>query len=478
MLRPVDLKARVSGRTGTRGGQALASLVLQGGLRFLVSFLVGRFTGPATLAVVSSGMSLANLLTLVWPTTTGEAASRFVARSRGEGSDVNAVAAFLGRRTLLAALPLSILSIPIWLHLGGTLAGAGVIALLVASFSCYCFARGVHYGAGQTSRQLKWDLVTTTSAVAGVLLVLLSEVPTILVLGVLAVTYGVYALACWPWQAGGGLGPAARREIDVFVAWGSLGTLASAGFAQFAMIVAVAVAGHAEAGQFAAAMVLAAPAAMVANSLAQVLFPSMAEALGRGDTEAVRWQLDQSTRALTAIMVLIFGVVVIGCRPLVELVWGSRYAEAAQVAPLLLIPAMWRSIASPSQGAISVSTRGGIVFSSLASVAGFAVGALVWWTMPQGWGVMGVATGYALGTLLIAAAIYVRAWTRSQQRWATNSVLLILVSGLIWVISWQLAERSTGFGVDLLAVGVFVVTWGVLQRRQLVSLWTRVRRRG
>lgn len=477
MLRPIDVSAPPEARIAQRGGQALLSVVLQGGVRFLTSFLVGRFTNPANLALVSSGMSLANLLALAWPTTVGAAASRFIARSRGEGSDINAVANFMGIRTLQSSALLSLGAVPIWMLLGGSAAEGLIVAFLVTTFSCYSFTRGVHYGAGQTSRQLKWDVLTSSVSICGVLLVLLASLPSILVLGVLAFSYGAYALACWPWGARGSLARPTRREIDAFVAWGSLGTVASAGFAQFAMLVAVATAGRAEAGQFAAAMVLAAPAAMIANSLAQILFPTMAEAFGRGDRAAVDQQLDKSTRVLAAVMVLIFGVVVISARPLVQGLWGSHYSDAAMLIPLLLLPAMLRSVASPSQGAISIASRGGIAYSSLVSVVGSGFGAAVWTFMPDAWGVTGVAAGYALGTTLIAAAVYVRAWLRHQQGWTLLTTTLVAVTALIGATSWQLVYQSPPLAVDLALALSFAAGWCLLQRRQIAQMVKLVRKR-
>lgn len=477
MFRPVDLQSPPEARIAARGGQALLSVVLQGGVRFLASFLVGRFTNPATLALVSSGMSLANLLSLAWPTTVGAGASRFIARARGEGSDIQAVAHFLGTRTLQASVVLSLCAVPIWMFLGGSLSEGLVVGLLVISYSCYAFTRGVHYGAGQTSRQLKWDMLASSLSIAGVLLVLVTPLPNILVLGSLALSYGAYALACWPWGARGALDAPARREMDVFVAWGSLGTVASAGFAQFAMIVAVAVAGHDEAGQFAAAMVLAAPAAMIANSLAQVLFPSMAVAFGRGDQASVHRQLDQATRVLTAVMVLLYGLVVVGARPLVSGLWGADYADAAILIPMLLLPGMIRSIASPSQGAISISSRGGIAYSSVTSVAGALAGATVWVLMPSSWGVVGVAAGYAVGTTLIAAVLYVRAWRQHRQGWTVLTSVLVGGTATMAVLSWQLNQRSPHLSVDVIVALAFTAGWCLLQRRQIRQTVALVRRR-
>lgn len=479
MFRSVNVLDKPEGRLARRGGLAFVGVALQGVVRFLSSFLVGRLTNPASLAVVSSGMSLANILSLVWPTSTGGAASRFVARARGEGDlgDPSAVARFLGLRTLQAVTVLAALAVPGWVLTGGSWTEAPIIAVLVAGYSGYAFTRGVHFGAGQASRQVKWDLLTSSVGIAGVLIVLLLGVRPIFVLLALAVAYLVYTLACWPWSATGSISRPLRREIDAFVAWGSLGTLASAGFVQFAMIMAVVVAGRAEAGQFAAAMTLAAPAAMVANSLSMVLFPSMAEALGRGDVRALEKQLDRSSRMLAVLVVCIFGVLVIGARPLVAIVWGDAYEEAAGLIPLLLVPGMLRSLAAPSQGAVSTSSSRGIMFASLASVFGFIMGATVWVVIPSSWGVMGIGMGYAIGTTVIAAALYVKAWRDHRQAWWGLTTRLVAATGSMTLISLSLTRLEFPVVYDVLIALVFVVGWLVVVRADARSVLGLVLRR-
>lgn len=451
-----------------RGLHALVGVVLQGGQRFLAVFLVGRMTNPATLAHVSSGLSVANVLALAWPATQGAGASRFIARARGEGSDANAVARFMSVRLIQVTSFLSLLAVPIWCLLGGGLLEGLLVAALMATYSIYTFTRGVHLGAGQSKRQLSWDLITSTASLVGVFVILQSSVPPIGVLGALACGYGVYSLACFPWRAKGAIGRDLRTEIDGFVAWGSLGTVASAGFVQFAMIVSVAVAGRGEAGQFAASMALAAPAAMVANSLASVLYPSMAEAFGRGDREHVRRQLDLATRTLIAVMVAIYGVLIVGARPVVEVVWGHQYADAATVIPFLLVPNMLRSIASASMTAVS-SSPGGIAFATKSSLSGFAVGVLIWGVAAQPWGVLGVGLGYAVGTTAIAAALYVRAWRELDQQWMKETVTLVVVTGVMSLLALLQALWGAGPWTGVLLATVFAAVWGGAKWGTLVT---------
>lgn len=479
MFRPVDVRSEPDGRMAKRGALAFVGVALQGAVRFLSSFLVGRLTSPASLAVVSSGMSLANLFSLAWPTSTGAAASRFVARARGQGErgDPAAVAHFLGLRLIQSVVVLALAVAPAWVLLGGSWGEALIIAVLVAGYSGYAYTRGVHFGAGQADRQIKWDLLTSSIGVFGVVVVLVIGAPPILVLLALGSAYLLYTAACWPWSARGYVDRETRREIDAFVAWGSLGTLASAGFVQFAMITAVVVAGHGDAGLFAAAMTLAAPAAMVANSLSMVLFPSMAEAFGRGDRRSLEMQLDRSTRLLSVLLVCIFGLLVIGARPLVVIVWGQDYAGTAGLLPLLLVPGMLRSLAAPSQGAISTTTSEGIVFSSVASVVGFVVGGTLWLFMPSSWGVTGVAVGYALGTTLIALAIYVKAWRDQHQEWWGMSLRLALVTVGMSALSLVLGRLGLSMVYDVALALVFVAGWLLWVRTDAASALRLLSRR-
>lgn len=468
MLKAVDVTAPAEGRIGRRGMHALVGVVLQGGLRFVSVFIVGRMTNPATLAHVSSGLSVANVLSLAWPTTQGAAASRFIARARGEGADPNAIARVMSIRLLQAVGLLSAMAIPIWVVLGGDLEEAVLVSALTATYSIYTFTRGVHLGAGQSRRQVRWDLLTSVVALSGVIVVLVSPLPAIWVLGSLALGYGLYAFACFPWNARGRVSRELSREIDAFVAWGSLGTLASAGFVQFAMIVAISVAGRDEAGQFAASMALAAPAAMIANSLAQVLYPSMSEALGRGDVEHVRMQLDVSTRTLVAVMVAIYGLLIVGARPVVDIVWGSQYADAAAVIPFLLVPNMLRSIAAACVTAVS-SSPGGIAFSTKASLGGLLIGVLIWAMAAGAWGIIGVGLGYAVGTTVIAASIYVRAWGIFRQAWTSRTTLLVAVTILMSALSWGQGAADADLVTGALLAVAFVALWCTLQAKVIVA---------
>ena len=117
-------------------------------------------------------------------------------------------------------------------------------------------------------------------------------------------------ICAWP-KGRGDLSRPVRREIDGFVLLGTVGTLCSVGFLQVSVLVARNVGGAFGAGQFSSALALATPAAIVANSLGMVLFPSMARAHGRGDQRAVAAQARRATTALVLLLVpVVAGVAV------------------------------------------------------------------------------------------------------------------------------------------------------------------------
>ena len=102
-------------RTLRRGGLALIGVVAQGLTRFLTALAVGHAAGPAALGQFTSAQSLANFLSVCWPTTSGSAAAKFVARAEGGGSAQGAAAAlgFIRRRVfeMIILLVLSIIGV-------------------------------------------------------------------------------------------------------------------------------------------------------------------------------------------------------------------------------------------------------------------------------------------------------------------------------------------------------------------------------
>jgi putative peptidoglycan lipid II flippase len=462
-----------------RAALGTVGVAVQGLVRFATSLLIGRLAGDSALGVVQVAISTALLLSLLWPTTAGSAASKFVARARGAGDhpQAYAVAAHLRMRTAQAALLLAVVAVPFWMtvrhgHLGDGLC----VAALLLGYSGYSFTRGLQFGAGQVPRATFWDVSSAGLGIAALLVALLLGARGGILLLPLAASYGLYTLAGWPWGARGSLPSALRREIDGFVAIGVAGTLASTGFLQLSVIVAGVVDTDAHVGQYAAALALATPASLLAGSLSLTLFPSMAEAWGRGDLDGFRRQTDLATRALVLVMVTTLGGIAVGSRFVVAVIWGDQFAQAADLLPVLLLAVLGTTIGVASVNALSTRSQRGMLVASGASLAGLVVGAVVWAVLARSEGVMGIAIGYLAGTLVVGGAPLVVVWRRDRQPWALLVVRLLVgvgvASGLV------VLERVAGFShwYEPLLVAGFLVFWWGLGYRDLRAALQLVRR--
>ena len=185
---------------------------------------------------MQSAISTGTLLALLWPTTTGSAASKYLARARGAGDseEVSAVAAHLSRRTLQAVLLIALLGIPIWVFLDdGSAASALPVVAFAAAYSGYSYTRGVQFGLGQVERATTWDVISASLGLVSVAVALAVGVRGTALLLPLVLSYSVYTIAGWPRAASGGSSPRPlRRELDHFVLLGVTGTIASTGFLQ------------------------------------------------------------------------------------------------------------------------------------------------------------------------------------------------------------------------------------------------------
>lgn len=469
MLQAVSLDSPARTTMVRRGMLSTVGVAVQGVARFVMNVLVGRIGGPAVLGSVASAISTAQLFSLLWPTTTGSAASKFVAQSRGraDGAEASAVAAHLAKRTVQSGLLLAIAAVPVWTLVDhGGWAGAGAVSMLILGYSGYNFTRGLQYGAGQVPRATGWDVTTAVLGLVGVVVALVVGVRGVLVVLPLALSYIIFAIAGWPWGARGKPAHALRREMDAFVALGVVGTVASAGFLQLSMIVARLTDGVANAGQYAAALALATPPSLLAMSLSLVLFPSMAEAWGRKDLTAFKRQTDRATRALVTIMTTIFGPIALCGSLIVTVIWGDRYGHAAVLLPILLLAILANTMGVACTNSLTSRSHRGMVTSTISSLVGMAFGTLVWAVLAPRWGTVGVAIGYLAGTMVIAGIPITIVWRRDGHHWSSLAVRTAV--GIALLVTLLAVERTllTALWIEPIFALVFAGSWLILIGRE------------
>ena len=469
IFRRTDVTAADSRSFSSRWTFALAGSVAQGLVRFLYSVLIGRFVGVAALGTVNSAISVALLLSLLWPTSAGQGATRFVAQMRGAGRDdqAQAVANYLGRRMLLSSFALAAVAFGTCLFILRTdLATAACCAVLLLGYASWSFARGVQYGGGQIARAAMWDVGGSVLAIGLLVLVLLLKWNPVLLLP-MAVAYGLYGLVCWPQKSTGEVDPSLVRQMNTYVRYGVLGTLSSTGLLQLSMIAAHFLGSDLEAGFYAAALSLATPATMLARTVSQVLFPSMAEAGGREDPSSLRRQTDLMTRGLVVTMVAVFGALSLASPLVVDLFFGEQYVEAKGLLSILLIAVMFTTLPVACINRLNSTGTHGARFVSLTAMSGLILAVILWFPLSHLLGLKGVALGYLIATLVTATVSIVRCWRLDGQEWSllfakAFVAIALVVAGLTLT---NIASLPDIAGVGL-ALG-FTAIWGFICRRDV-----------
>lgn len=471
-LRRVDIDRPETGGPRARTIYSTGSLAIQGIVRLAISVIVGRLAGPEALGQVMTGLSVASLLSLLWPSATGAAASRFLAAGQevGDTQELRRVAGHLSRRTLVASLALAPAAVIYWALTHHDLPGAAVLGLLTLGLGGYAYARGVHTGARQVRRLVVLDMVGSLLGLAGTVALAAAGLQSVVVLSPLAVAYLAITVASWPPARSGT--PANAEEMDHFVRWSTLGTVASAGLMQMVMVVAAHKLDGPTTGAFAAALNLISPAALLANSFALVLTPDIAAAFGRGDRDGAVEMVRRSTEGLVAVMVIVFGVAVLLAPWVVLALWGSAFHATSAIFALLSIGPLARAVAVPTVSSLSSRDRKGVEHAAMSTIAGLLVALAIWWVAPaQGWFV--VAMGFSLAMILTAAQNVVRAWRLDSHRWGATWLRLLLGVAAVGATTVFRDKQDWPIGLTVLVTTALVVVWVTAHRRILTSILRR-----
>lgn len=476
---PFSLSAESRPRLARTVALNTVGLLSQSGSRFLTNIAIGRLGGPLSLGFVATANAAAQFACLLWPTSAGSAAAKFIARSRGRGSsdELSQVAAHLKRRTLQTGSLLATLAGLAW-ALGEKQGALGPIcvAFLVLGYSGYSFTRGLQFGVAQIPRCTFWDILTAGLVVTSVGVSLLFGLRGITLLLPLAGCYLIFAICNWPWDARDRAPKQLRREMDKFITLGVLGTISSAGFLQLSIIASRVVGGTAGAGEYAAALTLATPLSLFTGSVGLMLFPAMSEAWGRQDIISFRSRTDDATRLLCFITVPSMGALALCSPALVQLLWGDDFASTASLLQILLLAVLASTLGVASTSALTTATEHGVATSALCSLLGLCIGSVAWVVLPHSLGLRAVAAGYLAGTLIIGLTPVVIIWIRDHHRWRSLAIKTVLsVFALIVGLTITPAALSP-IWLQILEAVLFTGLWLTLAYPEVKEPVRRLRR--
>lgn len=464
---------------GAQVALSSTGMVLAGAVRFAYTVLIGLVFGSVAVGQVNSGISLALFVSLLYPSASALAVTKFLARSRGAGDldEADAVTRYLLRVTYLTAGLLAVgtfVLTPGLLHTSWT--GALSVAALVIANSGYLFARSLLFGAGRVVRATVWDFATTLLSLVLLGAVLLAGMPSVLLLP-LTIGYAVYALANAPRRRGGRPEAPLRREMLSFIHISLLNSIATSGVLQLSMVAAQ----HwdpAQAGSFAAALALATPASLVSRSVSSVLFPNLASLHGRGDAEGARTQVDVLTRSLLVISVAIFGTLMIVSPLLISIFFPKpAFAPAAAVLPVMLAAVMIQNMVVASTNMQMTRSQAGARGVMLASMGGAVVAVGSWLVFAPTGGYQAVAWGFLASAVVASAIPTIATWRTDRMKWLVPFLRVGLGTAAAAAASAWTLRNHIGPLLQVAAALVFLAAWLLLSWRDTLGVLQVVRRR-
>src|SRR5699024_8483551 len=117
----------------------------QGSVRFVYSVIVAAAMSAAVLGELNTLIALALLASMLWPTSAGFAATKYIALARGSGDPerATAVIVLLRRRVLVTAVGLGVaVGVLATMLVDATASQALLTVALVVAYSMYTFVRG------------------------------------------------------------------------------------------------------------------------------------------------------------------------------------------------------------------------------------------------------------------------------------------------------------------------------------------------
>jgi O-antigen/teichoic acid export membrane protein len=458
---------------GAKSALAVLTKLAPGIATLTTNLIIGRLGGAALLGLTQTVISTAALTSLAYPGPAAAAASRYLSASiaAGDSDRASAIATYLGRRVIFAVACL------VGLLLGGSiLVGFDnptmviVSCVMVAGISLRVFVEGLHFGGGKGRRMALWSISVAAIGIGGSSLMLLLGNRSAWVVAPVAVANVVFAILTWPPSGSVNLEKPQRRIIRQFILLAACGTLASAGFVQLTTIVANLFAGVSFAGQYAAALTMTTPLAILATAISATLFPALSAMQVGPDDDSVRKRVSDVTSILTLCIGAAVSAMIVMAAPLTYFVWGKQYIDTWWILLFLLVGTLATTIAVPSVTALTSSSNRGMVISCGSSFVGAICGLAAWLILIPIAPRVGVIVGCALATTLTAVVPFVIVWRQHRMRWARSTSEIFAIVGISLTLA--LLERYGAIeGVLTPALAATVVClWGLIRFRDIRRL--------
>lgn len=446
--------------------------------RFAVTIIIARLLGADGTGAVTFAIWVAGIAAAFSDLGAYSALTRYlpeVARSEGPGN-ARQLASYLllpfSFLTLVGLLGFVLWSIILMFYIpaesGSDIKSSPWVWVMVACF--YVAQNFYNFGLGYLQGMQRFRDIAALSA-ASSCIQLIVTIGGCLIFGVPGALLGylsgfllIAVSVCGVPGAGHQVVPQLRKRILRYSAYSWAGALANALlWARPEVAVINHYWGNGAVGFYTIAFTLAALAVQGPMLLTGGLVPYFAERVGSDRHGEIETMISSGSRIITFMMVpLCFGAAAI-CAPLISLIYGAEFADAAPAAVALLCSASISGVSAVLSGVIIGTERSDFVFYS--NVIGAAIMLLLSWIFIPRYGFVGAAV--LRGVIQVALFILTLWFVSERLRFKVPALdlLRLVVAGLGCFIaaaaSFRLVEGYAGL---VLAVGMGATAYFVLVR--------------
>lgn len=429
----------------------------QGAARFVTSWLVGRLGGVLALGTMMSGFATAQLLAILGPMPAGTAASKFgSAEKASSGSDSKYIGAtFHVAVRVLQVLPLlCVISVVIAVFGYGTPFFESLcVAASLVGISAAALGKGILYGQRRIPLATSVELLLAAASVAGLLVLLLMGVRGLYLLLPLAIAQLIFLPVILAFVERSRAAKEIRVEIDRFILYGAVGSLASAGFLHLTLICVRIIGGGDEAGFFSGAVAVSSPILMVTSTFSLVFYPRLSQSWASKDLESYRNITDRFTRTIAALVFFPLAMLLVFSAEFSLLVWGSEFTETGRLLPFIVMAVLFKGLTAVAVASLTAGPKWGMKLSARSSVVGAVVGLSLVLPLSMEFDATGGAIGYLVGSLIVAIVPFVAVWKHGKYAW--RSLALRYFAGIVAILIVFYSKTFTGVWVSLfLLIGV------------------------
>jgi O-antigen/teichoic acid export membrane protein len=260
------------------------------------------------------------------------------------------------------------------------------------------------------------------------------------------------------------------KNIVAFASISFIGTFASMSRMRLSMVLSGVYVSAEHVGYYAAAYSFLTALYLIPRAMSLVIFPSFSYHYGKNDYRGITKILNQSTRWLSIIILLLGGIAVFLSKNILQLLFGSEYANASLTLQVLILSACASIVAIPAVNSLSGTKY--VKIPNIAGVLGLISCLVLWPFLIPKYGIVGTSIGFLISTIVTSSIPMYYAWKYFNLDLKKFSQIL-LISFLILVVS-LLIESALPFFPTFISTAVFVVVFCAVFRQDLSDIYKKM----